>query len=168
MKTKLAAICLCMLMSAQAPLALAQTVQLSSDEAWALVKETTLGERLEVKLKDGRNVKGEKVLVSDSELSLSIKNQQAAQFKRDEIRQVWRSMRPDRDKRKLYQGIGTGLGLLGGLAIVIGASRETQPCNGCRGRAIGLTSAVVGLTIVGALIGRKLAGGKRMLIYQAS
>jgi hypothetical protein len=167
MKTKLAAICLCMLMSAQAPLALAQTAQLSSDEAWALVKETSLGEKLEVKLKDGRKVKGEKVLVSDSELSLSIKDQQAAQFKRDEIRQVWRSLRPDRDKRRLYQGIGTGLGLLGGLAIVIGASRETRPCSDCRGRAIGMSAAVVGLTIAGALIGRKLAGGKRMLIYQA-
>jgi hypothetical protein len=167
MKTKLAAICLCMLMSAQAPLALAQTAQLSSNEAWALVKETSLGEKLEVKLKDGRKVKGEKVLVSDSELSLSIKNQQGAQIKRDEIKQVWRSLRPDRDKRRLYQGIGTGIGALGGLAIAIGASRETQSCGDCRGRAIGLTSAIVGLTIVGALIGRKLAGGKRMLIYQA-
>src|SRR5262245_15115269 len=95
MKTKLAAISLSLILSAQAQLALAQSSQLSSDQAWELIKQTTLGEKLEVKLKDGRKVKGEKILASDSELSLSIKNQQAAQFKRDEIRQVWQSLDPD-------------------------------------------------------------------------
>src|SRR5215475_4029410 len=106
MKTKLAAICLSLIVSTQAQIALAQSAQLSSDQAWDLVKQTTLGEKLVVKLKDGRTVKGEKVLVSDTELSLSIKNQQAAQFKRDEIQQVWRSLLPDPEKQKLYQSLG--------------------------------------------------------------
>jgi len=168
MKTKLAAICLSLILSAQSQLALAQSSQLSSNKAWDLVKETMLGEKLEVKLKDGRKVKGEKVLVSDSELSLSIKNQQAAQFKRDEILQVWRSLHPDPEKQRLYQGIGVGVGLLGGLAIAVAASRQGEPCYDCRGRGIGLTAAVVGMTTAGALIGRKLGGGgKRILIYQA-
>ena len=167
MKAKLAAICLSLIVSAQAQIALAQSAQLSSDQAWDLVKQTTLGEKLVVKLKDGRTVKGEKVLVSDTELSLSIKNQQAAQFNRDEIRQVWRSLRPDPEKQKLYQSLGFGVGLLGGIAIAVAASRSDEPCYDCRGRGIGLAAAVIGTTTAGALIGRKLAGGKRILIYQA-
>ncbi len=167
MKTKLAAICLSLIVSAQAQLALAQSSQLSSDQAWDLVKQTMFGEKLVVKLKDGRKVKGEKILVSDSELSLSIKNQQAAQFKRDEVLQVWRSLHPDPEKQRLYQGIGVGVGLLGGIAIAVAATRPGEPCFDCRGRGIGLTAAVIGMTTAGALVGRKLAGGKRILIYQA-
>src|SRR5262249_39842611 len=104
MKTKLAAVCLALIVSAQAPLALAQSAQLSSDQAWDLVKQTSLGEMLEVKLKDGRKLKGEKILASDSELSISLKNQQAAQFGRDEIREVRRVMPKDYDKQRFYQG----------------------------------------------------------------
>jgi hypothetical protein len=168
MKTILVAICLSLIVSAQAPLALAQSSQLSSDQAWELVKDASLGEKLEVRLKDGRKLKGEKVLVSDSELSLTLKNQHAAQFKREEIRQVWRSLRPDPDKQRFYQGVGTGVGLLAGIAIAVGASRSDEPCyNNCRGRAIGLAAAMIGMTTAGALIGRKLSGGKRILIYQA-
>jgi hypothetical protein len=167
MKTKLAAICLSLILQAQAQLALAQSSQLSSDQAWELIKQTTLGEKLEVKLKDGRKVKGEKILASDSELSLSIKNQQAAQFKRDEIRQVWQSLDPDPEKQRLYQGIGVGVGLIGGIAIAIAASRPGESCYDCRGKGIGLSAAVVGMTTAGALIGRKLAGRERILIYQA-
>jgi len=168
MKTKLAAVCLSLILPAQAQLALAQSSQLSSNQAWDLVKETMLGEKLEVKLKDGRKVKGDKVLVSDSELSLTIKNQQVAQFKRDEIRQVWRSLSPDPDKKRLYETIGIGAGLVGGIALAAAVSRTNDSCYDCRGRGIGMVAAVVGVTTAGALIGRKLGGGgKRMLIYQA-
>ncbi len=167
MKAKLAVICISLVMMAQTPLALAQSDQLSSDQAWELVKQTTLGEKLEVKLKDGKKVKGEKVLVSDSELSLALKNQQAAQFKRDEIRQVWRWLRPDSDRQKFYQGLGTGAGVLAGVAIAVAASPNEGCYNDCGGRGVGIVAAIIGMTIVGALIGRKLAGGKRILIYQA-
>jgi len=168
MKTKLAAVCLSLILPAQAQLALAQSSQLSSNQAWDLVKETTLGEKMWVKLKDGRKVKGEKVLVSDSELTLTLKNQQAAQFKRDEIRQVWRSLSPDPDKKRLYETVGFGAGLVGGIALAAAVSRTNDPCYDCRGRGIGMVAAVVGVTTAGALIGRKLGGGgKRMLIYQA-
>jgi len=168
MKTKLAAVCLSLILPAQAQLALAQSPQLSSNQAWDLVKETTLGEKLEVKLKDGRKVKGDKVLVSDSELSLTIKNQQVAQFKRDEIRQVWRSMPPDPEKRSLYGAIGMGAGIVGGIAVATAIGRSNGSCYDCRGRGIGMVAAVVGVTTAGTLIGRRLGGGgKRMLIYQA-
>jgi|SRR5262249_35987273 len=168
MKTRLAAICLSMIVLAQAPLALAQNAQLSSDQAWDLVKQTTLGEKLELKLKDGRKVKGEMIIASDTGLSLSAKKQQAVNFNRDEVRQVWRALRPDSDKQKLYQGVGGGVGALAGIAIAIAATQPGEPCGDCRGRGIGLASAVVGMTIAGALIGRKLGGaGKRILIYQA-
>jgi hypothetical protein len=166
MKTKLAAICLSLIVSAQAPLALAQNAQLSSDQAWELVKETTLGEKLELRLKDGRRVRGEKVLASDSELSLTLNNQQTAQFKRDEIRQVWRSLRPDPNTQRFYQGVGTAIGLVAGVAIAVGISRSDKRCSDCEGRAVGMVAATVGMAIAGSLIGRKLSGGKKMLIYQ--
>ena len=168
MKTKLAAICLSLIISAQAQLALAQSAQLSSNQAWDLVKDTTLGEKLWVKLKDGRKLKGEKVLVSDSELSLTIKNQQVTQFKRDEIGQVWRSLPPDSEKQRLYGAIGLGAGLVGGIALAAAIARTNDSCYNCTGRGIGLVAAIVGVTTAGTLIGRKLGGsGKRMLIYQA-
>jgi hypothetical protein len=44
MQPKMAAICLSLIVSVQAPLALAQSAQLSSDQAWELVKETKLGD----------------------------------------------------------------------------------------------------------------------------
>ena len=168
MKAKFAVFCISLVMMAQTPLALAQSNQLSSDQAWELVKQTALGEKLELKLKDGRKVKGEKVLVSDSELSLTLKNQQAAQFKRDEIRQVWRTLSPDPDKQRFYQGIGTGAGVIAGVSIAVAASSNSPCYDDCGGRGVGIVAAIIGLTIVGALIGRKLAGGKRILIYQAS
>jgi len=168
MKTKLAAICLSLIVSAQAPLALAQSAQLSSDQAWDLVKQTLLGEKLEVKLKDGRKVKGEMILASDSELSLSLKNQQAAQFKRDEVREVRRVMPPDREKQRVYGSIGVGVGLIVGVGVALAISQSDRNCFDCRGRTIGLTTILVGFPIAGSLIGRKLGGGgKRILIYQA-
>lgn len=168
MKTKLAAICLSLIVLAQTPLALAQSTQLSSDQAWDMVKQTLLGEKLEVKLKDGRKVKGEMILASDSELSLSLKDQQAAQFKRDEVREVRRTLPPDPDKQRFYSGIGVGVGLIAGVGVALAISQSDRNCFDCRGRTIGVTTALVGLPIVGSLIGRKLSGrGKRILIYQA-
>ncbi|MGH9766332.1 MAG: hypothetical protein ACREAB_02760 [Blastocatellia bacterium] len=168
MKTKLAAICLSLIVSAQAPLALAQSAQLSSDQAWDLVKQTMLGEKLEVKLKDGRKVKGEMVLASDSELSLSLKNQQAAQFKRDEVREVRRVLPSDSDKKRFYSGVGVGAGLIVGVGVALAISQSNRDCHDCRGRAMGLTTVLVGFPVIGSMIGRKLGGsGKRILLYKA-
>jgi hypothetical protein len=166
MKAKLAVISLSLIIVAQPSLASAQGAQLSSDQAWDLVKQTPLGEKLEVKLKDGRSAKGEMILASDSELSLSLKNQQAAEFKRDEIREVRRVLPPDPDKQKLFAGIGVGIGLMAGLAIAI--SQAERYCGDCREEKVGVAVAMVALPVGGALIGRKLGGrGKRILIYQA-
>lgn len=166
MKIKLTAIFLSLMILAQPSLALAQGAQLSSDQAWDLVKQTPLGEKLEVKLKDGRSAKGEMILASDSELSLSLKNQQAAEFKRNEIREVRRLLPPDPDKQKLFAGIGVGIGLMAGLAIAV--SQAERYCGDCRGERVGVVAAIVGLPIGGALLGRKLGSrGKRILIYRA-
>src|SRR5262249_52263837 len=120
------------------------------------------------KLKDGRKVKGEKVLISDSELTLTLKKQRAVQFKRDDIRQVWRSMPPDPDKRSIYGAVGLGAGIVGGIAVAAAIGRSSGSCYDCRGRGIGMVAAIVGITTAGSLIGRKLGGsGKRMLIYEA-
>jgi len=168
MKTKLTAICLSLIVLAQTPLVLAQSTQLSSDQAWEMVKQTFLGEKLEVKLKDGRKVKGEKILASDSELSLSLKDQQPTQFKRDEVREVRRTLPPDPDKQRFYSGVGVGAGLIAGVGVALAISQSDRNCSDCRGRAMGLTTILVGFPLAGSLIGRKLGGGgKRILIYQA-
>jgi hypothetical protein len=166
MKTKLTAIALSLMILAQAPLTLAQSTQLSSAQAWELVKRTPFGEKLEVKLKDGRSVKGEMILASASELSLSLKTQQAAELKRAEIREVRRILPPDPDKQKLFAGIGVGVGLIAGLALAI--SQAERYCGDCRDEKVGVAAAMVGLPVGGALLGRKLGSrGKRILIYQA-
>lgn len=165
MKTKLVVLSLSLILLVQAPLGMAQGTQLSSDQAWALVKQTPLGDTLEVRLKTGETVNGEMILASDTELSLSIK-QQTRQLKRDGLREVRRILPPNPDKQKLYAGIGAGIGLMAGLSLSV--SQSERYCGDCRGTRTGLLAALVGLPIAGSLIGRKLGGrGKRIVIYQA-
>jgi hypothetical protein len=139
---------------------------LVSDTAWDPVKQLEVREKLIVELKDGRIIKGRFLRASDEELSVSLGKKQIVGLKRDEMRKVWHVMPPDKEKQRVYSGIGIGVGLLAGLAVAL--SQADNHCSSdCRGETFGLTAALVVLPIAGGLLARKLAGGgERTLIYQ--
>jgi hypothetical protein len=140
----------------------AQNSSASSD--WAALNTVTSGSKLVVKTKDGRSFEGRLSGVSDSALSLSVKNK-PVELRREDVRSVYRIGKNSATKATL---IGMGVGAGAGAAIGAAADSSSE---GLEGFDAALTA---GLTVVGAgvgaltgyLIGR--GGSKRTLIYEAA
>jgi hypothetical protein len=165
MKSKLFVLYLCSVFLVQPSVVLGQSQQTTPDQAWEPVKRLSTGEKLILESKDGRKIQGRVLSISDQELSISLK-QQIATVKREEISKVWRISPPDPDDQRLYAGIGTGAGLMVGLALTI--SLAQRQCGECKGTKAGVVALLVGLPTAGALIGRKIGSrGERIIIYQA-
>lgn len=131
---------------------------------WDAVRQMPAGEKLQVQTKQGNKVTGQVVSASDAELWLEQK-QQVRAIARDEISKVWRIAPPSRSKQQFYSGIGVGVGLIAGLALAV--SQIDVQCGECSGTKVGLTAAIIGFPVGGAIAGRALARGKRILIYYA-
>lgn len=131
---------------------------------WSALNALTPGSKLDVKLKDGRTVKGKLSGVSDTALSLSVKDK-PIDLKRVDISTVHQTSAKSATKATL---IGLGVGAGAGAAIGLAGSSQSDSFDK-------LDHAVTaGLTVLGAgagaltgyLIGR--SGRKRVLIYQAT
>jgi len=128
---------------------------------WSRVSSVPTGSKLSVKLKNGNKVDGKLSSVSDTAVTLMVKNT-STELKRDDIRTVHLVGGKSAKKGALIGlGVGAGTGaLVGG---VIDASGDNFPL------AKGVTTAIgtilgAGLgALAGALIGR----GKRVLLYEA-
>ena len=128
---------------------------------WSRVSSVPTGSKLSVKLKNGSKVDGKLSSVSDTAVTLMVKNT-STELKRDDIRTVHLVGGKSAKKGALIGlGVGAGTGaLVGG---VIDASGDNFPL------AKGVTTAIgtilgAGLgALGGALIGR----GKRVLLYEA-
>ena len=128
---------------------------------WSRVSSVPTGSKLSVKLKNGNKVDGKISSVSDTTVTLMVKNT-STELKRDDIRTVHLVGGKSAKKGALIGlGVGAGTGaLVGG---VIDASGDNFPL------AKGVTTAIgtilgAGLgALSGALIGR----GKRVLLYEA-
>jgi len=128
---------------------------------WSRVSSVPTGSKLSVKLKNGNKVDGKLSSVSDTAVTLMVKNT-STELKRDDIRTVHLVGGKSAKKGALIGlGVGAGTGaLVGG---VIDASGDNFPL------AKGVTTAIgtilgAGLgALGGALIGR----GKRVLLYEA-
>lgn len=140
----------------------AQSSSASSD--WAALNTVTSGSKLVVKTKDGRSFEGRLGGVSDSALSLSVKNK-PVELRREDVQSVYRIGKNSATKATLI-GLGVGAGAGAALGAAADSSNE-----GLEGLDAAFTA---GLTVVGAgvgaltgyLIGRR--GGKRTLIYEAA
>ena len=140
----------------------AQNSSASSD--WAAMNTVTSGSKVVVKTKDGRSYEGRLSGVSDSALSLSVKDK-PVELKREDVQSVYRIGKNSATKATL---IGMGVGAGAGAAIGAAADSSSE---GLEGFDAALTA---GLTVVGAgvgaltgyLIGR--GGRKRTLIYEAA
>ena len=128
---------------------------------WAGVEKVPPGEKLLVKLKDGKKLKGRLVSTSDTGLTLSRKNK-TMDLDRERVQQIFRLM-PKSARKATLIGVGVGL--------AIAAAATAGVCEGESGTGC----AAWGMLIfggsgagLGALAGWRIGSGKeRVLIYDA-
>lgn len=139
----------------------------TTNSDWSRLTSVTTGSKLSVKLRNGNKVEGTLSSVSDTALTLMVKNT-STELKRDDIRTVHQVAGKSAKKKGALIGLGVGAGagaLVGG---VLDASNDDS-LESLDAFATGVTTvigAVVGAglgTLGGALIGRK----KRVLLYEA-
>ena len=148
-------------LAARPPVALAQTQAAPPGGSWEAVRAVAPGEKLEVRLKSGKTVKGTLVSVSDAGLSLA-RGRETLSVSRDEARRVYRVFAKSSATPALVgAGIGAAIGA-GGTA----ASAKSDDREGVQAGAVLLPLVGAG---IGALIGLAVAGGRqrRVLIYEA-
>ena len=131
---------------------------------WSRLNAVALGSKLSVKLKDGKTVEGTLRSVSDSGLSLTVKNADR-ELRRDDVRTVHEISKKSVKKATLI-GLGVGAGAGAVLGIVGDASNDDgfETIDNAAAAAVTILGAGVG-ALSGFLIGR--SGKKRVLIYEA-
>ena len=132
---------------------------------WSKVTALAGGSNLAVKLKNGKTIKGTLSSVSDSTLSLTVKNA-PVEIKRDDVRTVHEVIRKGSGATGAL--IGTGIGA--GAGAGVGAIGDSQNDGGFEkldnAVVAGLAVAGAGVgALVGYFIGRSRS--KRVLVYEA-
>ncbi|MBC8032200.1 MAG: hypothetical protein H7Z16_19105 [Pyrinomonadaceae bacterium] len=131
---------------------------------WSRLTAVESGSKLVVTLKNGKTVDGKLSGVSDSALSLSVKNQ-PVEVKREDVRSVHQVTKKSATKATL---IGLGVGAGAGAALgAAGGSNNSGFEKIDHAVTAGLTVVGAGVGALGGyLIGR--GGRKRVLIYETS
>jgi hypothetical protein len=129
---------------------------------WSRLNAVTAGSKLSVKLKSGKTVDGKLSGVSDTALSLTVKDK-SVDLKREDVLSVYQIKKKSATKATL---IGLGVGAGAGAAIGVAGRSKDDLVNLNNPVTAGLTvlGAAAG-ALTGFLIGR--SGNKRVLIYQA-
>ena len=138
--------------------------QLSTAPAsdWSRLNAVTAGSKLSVKLKSGKTVDGKLSGVSDTALSLTVKDK-PVDLKREDVLSVYQITKKSAAKATL---IGLGVGAGAGAAIGLAGRSKNDLVNLNTPVTAGLTVLGAGAgALTGFLIGR--SGRKRVLIYQA-
>ena len=130
---------------------------------WSRLNTVTSGSMVAVKLKNGKTVEGKLNSVSDTGLSLSVKDK-PADVKREDVLSVYQVTKKSATKSTL---IGLGVGAGGGAGIGLAGRNDNSFEKLEHAMIAGLTVIGAGAgALTGYLIGR--SGRKRVLIYQAS
>ena len=129
---------------------------------WSALKTVGQGDKLHVKLKSGKTVKGKMAGVSDTALSLTV-GDRATDVGRDDVQSVYRVTSRSATKSTL---IGAGAGAAAGAAVGAATSDDNDFIFS-RGQAAAVLATLGGG--VGALVGFAVGktGGKRVLVYEA-
>jgi hypothetical protein len=144
------------------PVALAQNAAAPTRD-WSALSAVTRGSKLEVKLKDGKTVKGKLSGVSDTALSLSVKDK-PVELKQEDVASVYKVGAKSATKATLIGlGVGAGAGAAIGTAADAGSS-GFEKIDKAATAALTILGAGAG-ALAGYLIGR--GGHKRVLIYEA-
>ncbi len=141
------------------PVTLAQEATAQTQE-WSSLKMITAGSNLDVKLKDGKRVKGKLINASDTALSLHDRNK-PTDLNRGDVLSVHRVSGTSAQKPAL---IGAGVGAAIGAGIGAGIHGNPDYSKPAVAAVFGAFGAGVG-ALVGYLGGK--SRHKRALIYQA-
>ena len=146
------------LLSTHLPVALAQ--QASSGD-WSVVQQIKTNERLVVKKKDGKQVKGEMIEASDTALTID-RDGKPLGIPRTDVRQVY--VISEKAKKGKWAGIGAGIGA--GAGTGIGAVKYSDDVDDSEvyvviGLLIGAGAGAVG----GMLFGQSKRN--RVMVYEA-
>lgn len=164
MKLKtLVAILIAALLSANSSVALARQTTVPP-AGWDGIKAIPSSEKVEVKLKSGKSLKGRVLAVSDSTLTLSRKNA-SVDVDKESVARVYHVM-PRRAARSLAigAGAGAGAGVTLGLVIVANYHGESSEEAGAI-FILGLLGAGIG-SLIGGLTGA-LKPELKVLVYEA-
>jgi len=148
------------------PLALAQQTTQTSGE-WSIVKAISTGEKLLVKMKNGKQFQGRSAGVSDTRLALS-EGSKVTEIERDNIQKIYRlvskSIAKSTGKATLI-GAATGFGGGAGLGLVFGSYEDVSTAEAVG--ILGLLGAGIGAGI-GAVSGLIASTRKqKILIYES-
>jgi hypothetical protein len=132
---------------------------------WSRLNSLAAGSKLSVKLKDGKTTDGKLSSVSESVLSLTVKNK-AVELRREDVLSVHQVTKKSATKSTLIGlAVGTGTGALIGVAADASNNDDGfEKIDNVAAGAITVIGAVAG-TVTGFLIGR--GHSKRVLIYEA-
>jgi hypothetical protein len=130
---------------------------------WSHLTSVATGTKLSVKLRSGKTVDGTLMNVSDSALSLTVKNK-PVEVKREEVLTVHQVTKKSATKATL---IGMGLGA--GAGAVVGAANDSrhddfETLDNVATGVVAVAGAGAG-ALAGFLVGR--SGKKRVLVYEA-
>jgi small nuclear ribonucleoprotein (snRNP)-like protein len=134
----------------------------SGTNDWSRLSAVASGTRLSVKLKDGKKVEGTFASVSDTSLSLTVKNA-AKEIRREEVASVHEIAKKSAGKATLI-GLGVGAGVGAGLAIA--AENSDSGFETKDSVSAGFVALTAGIgALAGFLVGR--TGNKRVLLYES-
>ncbi|HMJ25410.1 MAG TPA: hypothetical protein VK475_06260 [Pyrinomonadaceae bacterium] len=135
----------------------------TSNTDWSRLNAVSAGSKLSVNLKSGKTVAGKLASVSDTALSLTVKDK-PVDLKREDITSVYQLTKKSATKATL---IGLGVGAGAGAAIGLAGSGGNNSFDKLD-HAVTAGLAVLGAgagALTGFLIGR--GGSKRVLVYQS-
>ena len=144
-------------------LLLASVTSAQNTGDWSALSAVAAGSKLVVKLKTEKSVEGKLSNVSDTALSLSVKNR-PVELRREDVLSVHRVVGKSATKATL---IGAGVGAGTGAVIGLAGSASHDSFNDLD-KAVTAGLSVIGAgagAITGYLIGR--SGKKRILVYEA-
>ena len=142
-----------------------QSSAVSND--WAAVRSVPLGDRLSVKLKDGKKMEGKLVAVSDTSITID-RGKRTSDLDRNSIAKVQRYVSNSVGKSiGKSTAIGAGIGFGAGAGVAFAADQyEDIETAGLVG-ILGAIGAGIGAA-VGALVGAASATGrKKLTIYES-
>jgi hypothetical protein len=131
---------------------------------WSRLSGVATGAKLSVKLKNGKKVEGTFTAVSDTSLTLTVKNA-AKEVRRGDVASVHEVSKKGAGKATLI-GAGIGAGVGAGLAIASEQNDNDSFFETKDSITAGMVVVAAGIgALTGFLIGR--TGNKRVLLYQS-